>query len=575
VIRRWIGVFTLVSTIALSARADDEQAKVRFRAGVELMKKEAWDAALAEFRASLALQPTRNGYKNAAGCLRQLGRFDEAIEAYQGLLDQFGEQLPPAEVDELQGNIRELRKLTGQVTVDSNAIGATVVVDGRERGKTPLKTPIVVSQGTRVVRVMKSGYLPFEKQVNVLGQENVTVDAKLETLARSGRLHVGEDGGQALDVLVDGLVVGKTPFDGVVAPGEHIVALSGPDRIGTQPVVVRVAVDATTNLELRAERLGADARIEPEPPGARVMLDGVPLGQGVWSGPVRAGTHKVDVSAEGYFGASRSFVAEGEGATRLHVALERDEASPVWAKGRRRRFSVAAFGGLALGPSLGGDYEGSCDGAADCNDRSRPIGFIAGARGGYELVPRLSVELGVGFASVAMSVSRRMALRGEPTVPVPADIRDEVKLSGPFATLGASFVFVRKPIVFSAAVSGGALLGRVRERRTGTVESDANPQEPLLPWNADPVTKLVPIIGAELRVAVPLSEVFQVGLAFGGLVGFAGDVRPTAAQLQAPANAQAKSNGAFIGFVPQRGTSESAVGTFLMANGTVFGRMSF
>ena len=69
-----------------------------------------------------------------------------------------------------------------------------------ERGKTPLAKPVRVSAGSRFVRVIKEGYVPFEQRIDIAGRTNVVVNAKLGALLRGGRLRVTgehEDAGQA------------------------------------------------------------------------------------------------------------------------------------------------------------------------------------------------------------------------------------------------------------------------------------------------------------------------------------------------------------------------------------------
>lgn len=132
-----------------------------------------------------------------------------------------------------------------------------------------------------------------------------------------------------MTVIVDGAEVGKTPYEGVLAPGSHWVALRGEGKQGTQPAAANVQLNQTITLSLKAEELGGEARIETEPPGALVVLDGVPVGQGIWEGRLRLGTHKLDVSAEGYFGTAKTFeVGEKKATTR--ITLDRDDNSPFW-----------------------------------------------------------------------------------------------------------------------------------------------------------------------------------------------------------------------------------------------------
>src|SRR5262249_42527609 len=151
--------------------------------------------------------------------------------------------------------------------------GASVLVDGRPRGTTPLAAPLRVSAGTRVVRVVKEGYLPIEERVDVAAKQTAIVRAKLLALVASGRLRVTEASQRSLDVLVDGAIVGKTPYEGNFDLGAHVIVLRGEGNLGTQPVAATLQKGQIASLTLAAEELGAIARIEPTPAGASVAID--------------------------------------------------------------------------------------------------------------------------------------------------------------------------------------------------------------------------------------------------------------------------------------------------------------
>ena len=385
------------ASVSASASVSDldarkEGAKTHFLAGIERMKTEAWDAALAEFEAAISLYPTSNTRKNAAICLTKLARWDEALVQWQLRLKDFGPQLPAAEFEQTTNAILELKPLVGEIKISANVDGAKIVIDGRERGFTPLPGPLVVNAGTRFVRIVKEGYAPFEAKPSIAGKSTVEIDARLEQLVRAGKLRVIEEGGASAEVIVDGVVVGKTPNETVLSPGVHSVQLRGEGILGTQPVTAKVDVEKIAILRLRLVELPSELRIEPTPPNASIALDGVPLGQGAWFGRVTAGAHKIEIGAEGYLAVTRTPSVVAGAHDVIKIALDRDEGSSLWSQGPKYRGSLAAYGGFALGASLGGEYERACGSSADCYHRGRPIGFFGVLRGGWDLTPRLTVE---------------------------------------------------------------------------------------------------------------------------------------------------------------------------------------
>ncbi|MGZ5967911.1 MAG: PEGA domain-containing protein, partial [Polyangiales bacterium] len=589
------------------AKAKDE-AKQHFINGVGLMQEEQWGAALVEFNISIQLFPTRNARKNLAECLKQLGKFAEALEQYETLMRDFGSQLPPADLEQIQKSMNYVKGLVGFIQINSSVQGATVVVDGVPRGKTPL-APVRVSQGPHTINVSAEGYIPFVATRDVLGKQTIAVDVTLEVLARSGRIQIIEENGADAEVFIDGAPkgkVGKTAYEERVAPGTHFVYLKGPGIMGTQPVPANVQVDQTVVLRLRLEELPAEVRVETDPIGASIILDGVPVGQGSWEGRLRGGQHKIDSQAEGYFRTTKSFDAKTEGGKQTwKVALDRDENSPFWTKGRTRPISISLFGDVLIGAfGFGSDYERSCsNGLADCYTRSKPFGGGGGLRAGYEVAPGLSIELELGYMYAKANVARKTTLYGEQSTPVKVDVTDDWSLSGFVVGLGASYAFIRRPIVLSGAIAGGAIIGaKVKDRRSGTTPcldnngvpngaTDCSSAEvlkdpttrPMLPTTGT-ASKTIPFFAPQLRIAMPITEAFQIGLGLGVLIGI-GELRPEIKQTPqaVPTDKTAMATGTdgkphSIGFVPQpaqNATPESAIGTFIIPRAELFFKLAF
>src|SRR5262249_54561505 len=160
---------------------------------------------------------------------------DEALDQIEGTLRAFGDAMPPDAREKVQRKLIALRPRVGTIEIDGAEPGSALTIDGRSRGDYPPLSPLRVPAGSPVGRVSRSGYAPFEGRVEVAGGETARLEVHLSPLARAGRLTVKEQGGAALDIVVDGSVAGKTPWEGVLAPGEHVIALRGEGGVGTPP----------------------------------------------------------------------------------------------------------------------------------------------------------------------------------------------------------------------------------------------------------------------------------------------------------------------------------------------------
>ncbi|MFT3775441.1 MAG: tetratricopeptide repeat protein [Minicystis sp.] len=341
-----------------------KEAREYFEKGLTLFDQRRWEDAVAEFQRSRRTLPNRSATKYAASCLRELRRYDEALEMFEEV-----RTFPNLSADDAKfadEGIAELKTRTGVLYVEGGEAGASIVVDGRYRGTLPLPGPIRVSAGTHDVGAFKQGLDPFGAAVEVKGGQQAV--AQLRSRSTGGRLKVSEQHGLALEVLVDDTPVGKTPWEGQVAAGDHLVRLegsvdikvlaacapgaaagaSGNVELGTQPVSVPIHKGELTKLTLTAEDLSAYLRVEPTPGGGSVVIDSVMVGHGTWEGRLRAGTHKVEVMADGFLTESRSTTLEARKRRVLAIALARDWSTPLW-RTTRNAAAGASFGIGAVG----------------------------------------------------------------------------------------------------------------------------------------------------------------------------------------------------------------------------------
>ncbi len=446
---------------ASASDAKKDEAKARFERGMTLFDKKVWDAALIEFLESRAAYATRSNTQNAAICLRNLNRFDEALDMFEALVKEFP-TLSPTDRSAVEKEIAELQGLVGAIDIRARETGAQITIDGRERGTTPAPA-LRVSAGTHVLRVYKEGFAPVEKRVEVAGRQTLVVESKLETLSQSGRLSVTEDGGKGAEVLVDNSVVGKTPWQGLVATGEHVVFLRGDGNLGTQPANATVRINQVTPIVLALEALESQLRVEPSPSGASVAVDGVVVGSGLWDGRLRKGRHKVEVAQSGFLPQVRTLDLAAGTKERIAVQLERDPDSPLWQAQKKSRFFVEVNPSFPIALLLGGDV-------ANSGTASFPLGFMGRAHVGYELPSGLGFGLDAGYLVLAREVTGRDTVLqpvGKAEARGTADDRLSLKglLVGGSAHLHRSTFGEKMPLLLRVGV--GAFLANATDRRAG------------------------------------------------------------------------------------------------------------
>lgn len=154
-----------------------EEGKARFERAIRFFEDGQYEVALVEFRASMAAYKSRAAALDIAICLRKLGRYDEELE----VLDEVKRDFPPtnkSETAEIETARKEALDRVALVTVTVTERDATVRVDGRERGKSPLE-PLRISAGARRISVEKEGYRTFETTLDLPARVEKTVAVTL------------------------------------------------------------------------------------------------------------------------------------------------------------------------------------------------------------------------------------------------------------------------------------------------------------------------------------------------------------------------------------------------------------
>lgn len=436
-----------LALFASPARGDDskrDEAKRLFQYGNDMRRAGDCRRALEYFVQSRALYPTATNTLNTAICLDQTERYDEALELYEELLTRFADKLDADTKRAIAPAMSALRQKVGALDVAANVEG-TLLVDSRMRGQLPLLVPVRVLPGDHLVRVLKDGYEPFEQNVKVKIGLTLTVDARLKPLASAGRLRIDEAALVGAEVFVDGAAVGVAPWEGTLRPGEHLLWLRKADA-GSAPKQQVIIQGQTIRARATLSPLGPEARYVLEPPTAELWLDGVSLGKKGWQGRLPLGSHTLEVKETGYFPLAETLDVTAESRGDVKRALKPDPKHPRWGVKASGHFQVDAMLGMPLASTLGSGAEGYCANGG-CPSRTLVSGWIAGARGAYELPAGIGFGVGAGYMtlhthltrSVAQSFAYDAAATNSPTVPTQYRLDDTLRSKGPVVFGGVGY----------------------------------------------------------------------------------------------------------------------------------------
>ena len=144
--------------------ADKAKAKELFVAGVKLFKKGQHAQALEKFKSSYELRPHWRLHLNIGLCFKELSMYTEAKEQFDEFLQKGAEKMDDASLEQVFAELEELKGIIAVLSIDVINPGATVKLDGKEVGTSPILGPVEVNPGSHVLEVEMEGHHSYREE---------------------------------------------------------------------------------------------------------------------------------------------------------------------------------------------------------------------------------------------------------------------------------------------------------------------------------------------------------------------------------------------------------------------------
>ncbi len=485
-------------------------------AGDAAVRAKAYDSALAHFRAAQQASPSARAALGVADALYQLARLGEAYEAYADVLRSYP-KLARADATLAAARLKDLAAKTGWVSIRLSEEGAQVDLDGASLGVSPVPALVRVAVGSHVVHVAKGGFLPFDTRAEVKADATAVVDVTLTHEATQGHVVV-QTSGEPLRVLVDGVDVGPTPWEGDVPPGSHEITGRSSTAVAV-PQTVAVVAGTRLAVDLVATPTAAHLQIRTSDGQGLITLDGAAKGTGAFAGDVPPGAHTLSVTRDGYKPYSEALTL-GIRETRAETVTLEPVAVTVLAHRADHLDGEGVYGGFGLAwlPSvlaMGSELDTGCGtlGAASCSTPAPTAGGGIFGYAGYTWNP-VGFELMIGASgdTVQQKATYNASGGASGTLPATAPARTETFTFGRAGGFGA--VRVRAsyslPAVRLTAAAGLGLAYRVMLMKRDSTATDGSGLRGL--YIPDPVTYLSPAVSAEAAVALRVTPTLAVAI---------------------------------------------------------------
>lgn len=234
------------------------------------------------------------------------------------------------------------------LAVSSEPAGATVLVDGRSIGVTPLRSPLPA--GTHPVELRLAGFKPWATDVLIKAGVDQTLGPVRLGLPDAVLLVRSKP--SAARVLVGGVYRGLTPLRLVLrAETETSVTLSAPGYSDLERAV-RLAPAASSALDLELAPVLGTVNVRASPADAEVFVDGQSRGTGNLSLQLPAIAHRIEVRRAGYVPFSATVTPRPGFEQALEAALQTEAQLRV----ARNPAVIRAIGSIELRLMPAGRY---------------------------------------------------------------------------------------------------------------------------------------------------------------------------------------------------------------------------
>ncbi len=202
----------------------------------------------------------------------------------------------------------ELQELPGIVNLEVSGAngplgGAVVTLDGNDLGRSPLRA-LEIPPGTYTLAVTADRYQPATQEITILGRQTVN-DLSISLAPAWAAVSISTTPPGA-EIMIDGQVLGSTPYTAEVLEGEHELTLKLPAHKAWQDDLTIIAGQDQTLPPVVLERADGLVFVRSQPSGANVTINGEFRGQTpleVALAPGRA--HELTLFRSGYSPATR------------------------------------------------------------------------------------------------------------------------------------------------------------------------------------------------------------------------------------------------------------------------------
>lgn len=202
-----------------------DNAQRHFDRGVVLYNNGDYQTALAEFEAAYLLFPTASTLENIGLTQKALYRYPESVASLLRYLET-AKKITPEKTAQIRALIDEMRALLAEVTLTITPEGATVLIDGRNVGQSPI-APITLAAGRHEIELNAPEHESLHRGILVIAGQPLALTLQLKPILRTGQLRIRAVPPTAM-IRIEGKLYGTGSVEVELASGGYTLEVSAP-----------------------------------------------------------------------------------------------------------------------------------------------------------------------------------------------------------------------------------------------------------------------------------------------------------------------------------------------------------
>ncbi len=183
-----------------------------------------------------------------------------------------------------------------EISIDSLPGGAEVAIDGETVGTTALMTEVL--EGRRTVKIKKVGYKVWESEILVVHGEHQQLPT-ISLTKSDGKVSI-KTNPAGVNVTINERYYGQSPLSITLAPGNDYQMLLSKAGYTQVTRKFRVEPDEDISLNLNLSPIVGSIRLQVQPAGGELFVDGVSMGNPSQLLELTASRHQLRIEKEGY-----------------------------------------------------------------------------------------------------------------------------------------------------------------------------------------------------------------------------------------------------------------------------------